>query len=145
VFATKGGSSPSKQATGSAAQTTTGTTTAAKHHHAAKAASKQAKATPPAETSVVVLNGTETPGLAHRLSTELQQSGYSQANALFARPPGSNEVTVVEYASGHQADAAQVAHSLSVSHVQPMEQGVAQLAGSAKVVVVAGADKATAP
>jgi hypothetical protein len=145
VLATKGGSSGAKHPSSSAAQTGTATTTAAKHHNGSKAAPKQAKATPPAETSVVVLNGTETPGLAHRLSTELQQNGYSQANALFAHPPGSNEVTVVEYAGGHQPDAAQVARSLSVSHVQPMEQGVAQLAGSAKVVVVAGADKATTP
>jgi hypothetical protein len=52
-------------------------------------------------------------------------------------------VTVVEYASGHQPDAAQVARSLSVSHVEPMEQGVSVLAGSAKVVVVVGTDKAT--
>ena len=52
-------------------------------------------------------------------------------------------MTVVEYASGHQPDAAQVARSLSVSHVEPMEQGVSVLAGSSKVVVVVGTDKAT--
>ncbi len=109
-----------------------------------KGGSSQAKATPPAETSVVVLNGTETTGLASRVSSQLQQSGYSQAAAKFGRPPGANEVTVVEYATGHQPDASQVARSLSVSLVEPMEQGVSALAGSAKVAVVVGADKATA-
>jgi hypothetical protein len=146
VLATKGGSAPTKGATGtsfttgSATQTTTGTG----HHTASsKSSAKQAKATSPAETSVVVLNGTETTGLAHRVSSELQQSGYSQAAPLDGRPPGANEATVVEYAGGHQADAAGVARSLSVSHVEPMEQAVAVLAGSAKVVVVVGTDKAT--
>src|SRR5262249_11680037 len=104
--------------------------------------SKQAKATPPAETAVVVLNGTLTTGLAHRLSAQLQQTGYSQAAAVSGRPPGANEVTVVQYAPGHQADANGVARSLSVAHVQPIEQAVSGLAGSAKVVVVVGADRA---
>jgi hypothetical protein len=146
VLLTKGGSSAQNAATSSSvAQPGVTTTTATKHHPATKPSAKKAKATPAAETSVVVLNGTETPGLAHRLSTQLQQNGYSQATALFNRPPGADEATVVEYASGHQADAAGVARSLSVSHVVPMEQAIAQLAGSAKVVVVAGADKATTP
>ncbi len=52
---------------------------------------------------------------------------------------------MVEYASGHQADAEGVARSLSVTQVQPMESAVAALAGSAKVVVIVGADKATTP
>jgi hypothetical protein len=144
VLATKGGSSGTKGTAGTTSQTSSTSTTSSKHHHA-KPRAKQAKAAPPAETAVVVLNGTETTGLAHRLSSELQVKGYSQATALFTRPPGANEVTVVEYAAGHQADAAGVARSLAVSHVEPMEQAVAQLAGSAKVVVVAGADKATSP
>ena len=146
VLATRGGSSGHKATTQSASQTNEGpqTTQTVSHHKASsKAPAKSAKATPPAETSVVVLNGTETTGLATRISSELQQTGYSQAAAKFGRPPGANEVTVVEYAGGHQPDAAQVARSLSVSHVEPMEQAVAVLAGSAKVVVIVGADKAT--
>ncbi len=144
VFATKGGSPSSKGTSGAHRSSSSSVTaTSTTHHKSSKSTAKQAKATPPAETSVVVLNGTETTGLASRVSTQLQQSGYSQAAARFGRPPGANEVTVVEYASGHQADAAQVARSLSVSHVEPMEQGVSVLAGSAKVVVVVGADKAT--
>jgi LytR cell envelope-related transcriptional attenuator len=143
VLVTKGGSSGPKAGSVASHKTPAVTSTTAKHHHATSTP-KQAKATPPAETSVVVLNGTETTGLASRLSSQLQQSGYSQAAAKFGRPPGANEVTVVEYATGHQPDAAQVARSLAVSHVEPMEQGVSALAGSAKVAVVVGADKATA-
>jgi hypothetical protein len=144
VLAGKGGSSPTKGSTGTSANNGSVTqTTTSTSHHKSSSTTKQAKATPPAETSVVVLNGTEQTGLAHLISSELQQRGYSQADALDGRPPGANEATVVEYASGHQADAAGVAKSLAVSHVEPMEQAVAVLAGSAKVVVVVGTDKAT--
>jgi LytR cell envelope-related transcriptional attenuator len=96
----------------------------------------------PAETQVAVLNGTSTEGLAHRLSASLQQSGYSQATALNGTPPGSHQTTVVEYASGHHAEAAQVAQALSVSTVQPMEASVSPLVGGSTVVVIAGLDKA---
>ena len=89
---------------------------------------------------MAVLNGTETTGLAHRVSSALQQRGYSQANALNGHPPGSGQVTVVEYASGHQAEAEGVARTLSVKDVQPLEAAVAGLAGSAQVVVVVGTD-----
>jgi hypothetical protein len=91
---------------------------------------------------VAVLNGTNTTGLAHRLSASLQQSGYSQATALGGTPPGSHQATVVEYAAGDRAEAKQVARALSVSEVQPLESSVATLAGGATVVVIAGLDKA---
>ena len=89
-----------------------------------------------------MLNATEAEGLAHRTASELQQNGYSQAAALNGRPPGSGQVTVVEYVGGHQAEAEGVARSLSVTHVLPIEAGVSALAGSANVVVIVGADKA---
>lgn len=96
----------------------------------------------PAETNVVVLNGTTTTGLAHRVSEELSGHGFSRAKALDGRPPGANQVTVVEYANGHKADAQSVARSLGVSQAQPIEGTVASLAGSASVVVIVGLDKA---
>jgi hypothetical protein len=134
----KGGSSPTRSTGSTTAQTTTGTTGTQTHHKVKPAA----KATNPADTTVSVLNGTETTGLARRVSTSLQTKGYSQAAAQFGSPPGTHEVTVVEYATGHQADAEGVAHALSLIHVQPMEQAVATLAGAAKVVVIVGADEA---
>ena len=143
-----GGSSSSKGTTTAATSTGTGTTTHSTTHRKASSKTKSssgAQATNPAEASVAVLNGTETTGLAHRISSDLQQRGYSQATPLGGRPPGTSQVTVVEYAAGHQADAEGVARSLSVAKVQPMEATVASLVASAKVVVIVGADKATGP
>ena len=91
---------------------------------------------------MAVLNATEAEGLAHRTATALQQSGYSQATALDGRPPGSGQESVVEYTSGHHAEAESVARSLTISHVLPIEAGVSALAGSANVVVIVGADRA---
>jgi hypothetical protein len=147
VLATRGGSSGGgAHSTSSPGTTTTQVTATGTKHKSATAKKKTSeKLTPPAETAVTVLNATETEGLARRVAVQLQQNGYSQAAAAFGKPPGSTEVTVVEFASGQQADAEGVAHSLSVSHVQPMEQAVATLAPSAKVVVLVGADKASTP
>jgi hypothetical protein len=98
----------------------------------------------PAATSVAVLNGTSINGLAHSLSKDLQQSGYTQASALNGTPPGSHPTTIIEYSSGHHAEAQGVASALSVTQVQPMETAVSSLAGAATVVVIAGEDKASA-
>lgn len=138
-----GGSSSGKSATSSstASNTHPGVARTKTHaRHTSTAASSSAAN--PAETSVAVLNGTETAGLAHRISGTLHQSGYTRATALNGRPPGANQATVVEYAPGHRADAQGVAHSLSVTSVQPMESATAPLAGSSSVVVIVGLDKA---
>jgi hypothetical protein len=138
-----GGSSGAKTASNSGQITAQRTTTpATKQTHKAKP--KTAPKTPavsPAETNVAVLNATEAEGLARRFASTLQQNGYSQATALYGKPPGSDQVSVVEYASGHQAEAEGVAHSISVTHVLPIEAAVTALAGSANVVVIVGADK----
>jgi hypothetical protein len=121
---------------------THGTRTTAKRasaHHG-----ESAVAASPAATAVVVLNGTDTTGLAASLSRNLQQGGYSQAAAMDGTPPGSHATTIVEYTSGHKADAEGVAKALEVTRVQPMETGVSSLAGAATVVVIAGEDKAAA-
>ena len=97
----------------------------------------------PAETTVTVLNGTETSGLAHRFAENLQQGGYTKANALRGSPPGSHQTSVVEYSSGHRAEAKAVAKSISVSDVRSLESGVAGLSSGANVVVIVGADKAS--
>lgn len=137
-----GGSSGTSATQPSAASSTHTTVTHAKKHATRHASSTASSAASPAETSVAVLNGTETTGLAHDVSGTLRQSGYTQATALNGRPPGANQVTVVEYAPGHKADAEGVARSISVTGVQPMESATASLAGSASVAVVVGLDKA---
>jgi hypothetical protein len=95
----------------------------------------------PAETQVVVLNGTETNGLAHRISANLQQSGYTQSSALGAHP-ATRSTSVVQYTEGHRAEAQQVAQTLGIGQVEPLESALAPLVGPATVVVIAGADQA---
>jgi hypothetical protein len=130
--------------------TTTAAHTPAHHNHTSTSASTahpsetSAPIANPAEAQVAVLNGTSTPNLAHRLSASLQQSGYSQAAPLSGTPPGSHQTTVVEYSSGHRAEAAQVARALGVTQMQPIEAAVSPLTGSSTVVVIAGLDKAGA-
>lgn len=144
AFTALGGSSGGKASTSTVAPANHSAAAPAKRSH--KASSKQPAKTPavsPAETTVAVLNATEAEGLAHRTASVLQQSGYSQAAALNGKPPGSGQVSIVEYASGHQAEAEGVAHSAGVSHVQPMEAAVAALVNSASVALIVGADKAT--
>ena len=143
ILTSNGGSSPG----GKTSSISTANDQAPVRHtttHAKRTSTEASRpATSRAETHVVVLNGTETSNLAHDVSGELRQSGYSQATPLAGRPPGANGVTVVEYAPGHRADAQGVARSLSVSRVQPLESATAALASSATVVVVVGADRAS--
>jgi hypothetical protein len=145
VIVAVGGGGSSAPSASTASSTTSAKHAASKHskahaHHVA--AEPSAPAASPAETSVAVLNGTETNGLAHAISNNLRENGYVQATALDGRPPGANQVTVVEFAKDHRADAEGVARSLSVTRVQPMEAVAASLSGSATVVVIVGLDKA---
>jgi hypothetical protein len=146
VVSSLAGSSSKGPATTSASSTT-GTHARSTHTGTSASPHPSESSTPSvssAETQVAVLNGTSTNGLAHRLSATLQQSGYSQAAPLGGTPPGTRQTTVVQYSSGHRAEAAQVARALGVSEVQPMEASVSPLVGASTVVVIAGLDKAGA-
>ena len=79
-----------------------------------------------------------------RVGDQIQLEGSTEVMLVTAVNTGANQLTVVEYTTGHQADAEGVARSLGAPRAQPMEAAVASLAGSAKVVVVVGADKAAA-
>jgi len=136
----KGGSS-STNASAPSTSTSAKTTT---HSSKSSGGSSQTAAVSPSQTEVVVLNGTSTTGLAHRVSGELQQHGYSKATALDGQPPGTNQVTVVEYANGHRAEAQSVASAIGAATPQAMEGTVASMADSAPVVVIVGLDKASA-
>ncbi len=144
VLLSSGGGSSNKNASNtstppatrsSSSSETTPTTT----HHS----ESSLPASNPSETHVVVLNATETAGLATRLAGDLQQSGYTLATALDGQPSGRS-TTVVEYAPGHRADARHVAQTLGVSRTQPLESSIGLDGGSAMVVVIAGSDLATA-
>jgi LytR cell envelope-related transcriptional attenuator len=132
IASSVGGGSSGKSATGAAS--TTGA-------HASRTPGASHSASGPAGLNVVVLNGTTTNGLAHLVSGELRQHGYSRASPLKGRPPGTNQVTTVEYSSGHRADAQAVARYVHAEQVQPIESAVTSLAGSANVVVIVGADR----
>lgn len=94
---------------------------------------------------VIVLNATETNGLAAKVASTLKGKGYSQASALFGTPSGTYPSTVVQYAPGHQAQANAVASALSVSSssVQPLSSSVTPLSGGAPVVVIVGGGEAS--
>jgi hypothetical protein len=139
-----GSSGTNKAATTSASSAAHASAKAHAKPHARTHSTAVTSTTAPAETVVDVLNGTNTTGLAHRIAGELQKNGYSQATALAGRPSGSNQATIVQYAGGHQSDAQALAHSLSVSQVQPLEGSVAALAPAASVVVIVGLDRASA-
>jgi hypothetical protein len=143
VLTVTGGSSGTSSATQSGSTTTVSTRQKHSGSHTRHASTEASAPTASAgETSVAVLNGTQTAGLAHTISRNLRQSGYTRATALNGQPPGANQVTVVEYTHGHRAAAEGVARTLSVTHVQPMESATASLSGSATVVVIVGLDKA---
>jgi hypothetical protein len=135
VSALKGGGSPS---TSVPAQGTSEASRSSSETHT----STRAGVTNPTDTTVTVLNGTGTAGLAHHLASDLQQDGYSQAAASSAVPQGTHPTTVVEYTHGHRADAQAVARALNAGQVQPIDSSIAALAGSGTVVVLAGADQA---
>jgi hypothetical protein len=128
---------------GGSASTATQSSTSGETQPSSSHTSSHAPASNPADTAVVVLNGTSTTGLAHHLAADLQQSGYTRAVASAGVPPGTHATTVVEYTSGHRADAQAVAKVLDVMQVQAIDGTIASLAGSATVVVLAGADQAT--
>jgi hypothetical protein len=148
VLSSGGGGKSSVQSSTAGQSSGQGTATATHHTHHTQTSpnhgESSAAAASPASTTVAVLNGTSINGLAHSLSKDLQQSGYTQANALNGTPPGSHPTTVIEYSSGHHAEAQGVASALSVTQVQPMETAVSSLVGTATVVVIAGEDKASA-
>jgi hypothetical protein len=134
----KGGSTPSSS--GTQPGLTTASKSAHSHHHTTVTGFSD-----PATVSVSVLNGTETNNLAHHVAGTLSEKGYTRASALNGHPPGTYPKTMVEYSSGHSADALNVANLLGISsgEVQALNPATQPLANGASVVVIAGVDEAT--
>jgi LytR cell envelope-related transcriptional attenuator len=137
---TLGGGGKSRAGSAASAGTASVRARASHKHTASHATARTAGA---GKVAVAVLNGTETAGLAHRLSEQLRRGGYAQATPMGGRPPGANQATLVEYVGSHRGDAEGVARALGVAQPQPMEATVASLSGSATVVVIVGLDKAS--
>jgi hypothetical protein len=113
---------------------TGGTSTNARSHSSAGAGIQ------PRSLRVVVLNATQTNGLAAKVASTLKGDGYSQAAALFGTPKGSYPTTMVQYAEGHLSEAKGVAGTLKVASadVHPLGSEAAPLSGGAPVVVIVG-------
>jgi hypothetical protein len=100
-----------------------------------------AQPSPPGETTVAVLNGTTSTGLAGALADQVEAEGY-QRGAVDTNPDQGIQASTVYYADGERATAREVAQLLSIENVEAIEPEVQNLAPEADIVVLAGADQA---
>jgi hypothetical protein len=96
----------------------------------------------PARTSVAVLNGTRTPGLARDTADALQRHGWKLG--IVTNYPGAPlDSSCVDFFPGHSLAATQLAAQLGIANVVPasdlLRKAVGQEAG---VVVIVGRDRA---
>ncbi len=95
------------------------------------------------DVTVAVLNGTSVNGLAGKVSSEVEASGY-RPGRISSTEPGFAK-TVVLYTEGQRRAAEKVARDLGVDKdtVEPLDRESRRLAGDADVVVIAGEDRAS--
>jgi hypothetical protein len=92
-------------------------------------------------TTVAVLNGTTTPGLAATVSDQLSRGGFKRGNVTNAADQ-QQSTTAVLYAPGYKSAADEIAQLLKLKSVQPIDPGTQAIAGSdAHVVVTVGTDR----
>ena len=94
----------------------------------------------PGDVEVAVLNGTSVPGLAGKVGDDVQVNGFKLGT--ISNSGTRFDQTVVMYEPGQHRAAKRVAHDLGVQPVQKIDRQTEQAAGSADVVVIAGADRA---
>jgi LytR cell envelope-related transcriptional attenuator len=94
----------------------------------------------PQDVTVAVLNGTSTPALAAKVSTDVKVNDFRLGNIGNTRK--EYDQTVVMYEKGQKRAAERVARSLGVKPVQPIDAQTQREAGGADVVVIAGKDRA---
>jgi hypothetical protein len=97
----------------------------------------------PADTTVSVLNGTTTTGLAATLAQKIEEAGFDRGttgnNTDQQRP-----TSAVLYAEGFRPQAEQVAQALRITDIQRLDPDTQRLASGdkvAEVVVIAGTDQ----
>jgi hypothetical protein len=92
-------------------------------------------------TTVAVLNGTTTPGLAATVSDQLARGGFKRGNVTNAADQ-QQSATAVLYAPGYKSAADEIAQLLKLKSVQPIDPGTQAIAGSdAQIVVTVGTDR----
>jgi hypothetical protein len=95
----------------------------------------------PGNVTVSVLNGTTVPGLAAALRERIAAAGFKKGT-IDTFSDQQLAKSVVQYASGHQAEAKAVGRRLGISRREPVTAESRAVAGDATVIVIAGADKA---
>ena len=95
-----------------------------------------AKETPP----VAVLNGTDVPGAASETGAQVKDAGYKLGDVTNTESPF--DTSVVMFDTGGEETANQVAATLAITDVRPIDAETKGVAGGATVVVIVGADRA---
>jgi hypothetical protein len=119
-----------------------GSPKSAKNSSGTTTTKKKAAPVSPDKITVAVLNGTSIPGLAAQVGDRVDAEGFTLGTVSNASPAdGQRANSVAMYASGHKADAEQVAKKLNISNVSRIDSNSQAIAGDASVVVVVGSDK----
>jgi LytR cell envelope-related transcriptional attenuator len=104
-------------------------------------AKRNGAAVKPGNVTVAVLNGTTVPGLAATLRDRIAAAGFKKGMINDFSDQQLAE-SVVEYAPGRQAEAQAVSRTVGIGQRKPVTTTSRALAGDARVIVIAGADKA---
>jgi hypothetical protein len=102
-----------------------------------------APAIDPATVTVAVLNGTQVTGLAGTTGQKVSAAGFKLGNVATGAQDAPRAESVVLYKPGASRQARAVSRKLGISQIEPVDPASATLAGTATVVVVVGADRAT--
>ena len=94
----------------------------------------------PSQVTVAVLNGTTVTGLAFRVSQEAKTGGFVLGNVTNAATTDQQKSEVL-YAPGQKNAARAVANKFGISTIAPVDSVNSEIAGSADVVVLVGADR----
>lgn len=94
----------------------------------------------PGTINVAILNGTDVPGLAAKLGDDVEANGFRLGAVTNSEQ--NYEFTVAMYERGHKREAEAVATAIGINRVRFMTDDVRSGAGSARVAVVAGGDRA---
>jgi hypothetical protein len=96
----------------------------------------------PARTSVAVLNGTRTPGLARDTADALQRHGW-KIGTMQNYTDHNLDSSCVDFTPGYSEAASIIARQLGIYNVLPVTRLASALAGpKANVVVIVGRDRA---
>jgi LytR cell envelope-related transcriptional attenuator len=92
--------------------------------------------------AVAVLNGTTVPGLAATIMDQVESAGFQGGTIANFLPNQQLGESVVQYAPGHEREAAAVGRELEISQREQANPSSQELAGDVTVIVLVGADKA---